>query len=395
MSTPPFVLILTAPPAGAFAIDHDVAGLRTALRLALGAQAAGATALHLGPGVEPLAGALLDARRSLEISTEPPPDDVITIEVAAHVVVHRGLFGPLVTAVADGRARAIGAGDAQVVARAPRSARSSEGPPVPFVFAPPFGFAPIAVATPRDARRAVSALLRSLRKTIDGWTSTHLNRHLSLAVTRVLVRTGLRPNQLSVAILFIGIASGLVAARGTDASLLVGAALLQTQSVLDGCDGELSRLTFRGSKLGEWLDTVGDDVSNYGFFAGASYGLYRLTERTPYLAVGAVILACGVFTSAVEYRYLYRIGSGDLLKYPLTAPAAEGAASDGGGLFERIRPLFKRDTFVLLTLIAAALHLLGPMLVIFGVGAIGIVIAVVKAELRMAGERRAAAPPRG
>jgi hypothetical protein len=56
-----------------------------------------------------------------------------------------------------------------------------------------------------------------------------------------------------------------------------------------------------------------------------------------------------------------------------------------------IRPLFKRDTFVLLTLLAAIGHVLGPMLVIFGAGALGIVIAVVKAELRMARERAAAA----
>ncbi len=393
MAGSPFVLVLLPPPEGAFGVTRSVAGLSTPLRLALTAQAAGARAVHLAAGAEGLASRLKDARLKLDVSTEPPPADVAVVEVAAHVVVHRGLFGPMVAALADGRARALGVGDARVFAHAAVLARSSEGPPVPFVFAPPFGFAPIAVSTPREARRAVSALLRSLRKTVDGWTSTHLNRYISLACTRVLVHTGIRPNQLSVGILFIGLASGLVASRGDQTSLVIGAALLKTQSVLDGCDGELSRLTFRGSRLGEWLDTIGDDLSNYGFFGGAGYGLWRATGWTPYLAIGALIVASGVITSAIEYRYLLRIGSGDLLQYPLTVggPGADGPPPTlAAKAFGLLRPLFKRDTFVLLTLLAAIAHVLGPMLVIFGAGAIGIVVAVIKAELRMARERAAA-----
>lgn len=399
MPTPaPFVLLLLPPPAASeegSGLARRVAGVTTPLRLALTAQAAGARAVHLAPGAESLAASLEDPRRSLPFTTAPPPDDVVVVEVAAHVVVHRGLFGPLVASVADGRARAIGAGDARVLARAPAigegGVRASEGPPVPFVFAPPFGFAPIGVSSPREARRAVSALLHSLRKTADGWTSTHLNRYISLACTRLLVRTGIRPNQLSVGILFIGLASGLVAARGDQRALVIGAALLKAQSVLDGCDGELSRLTFRGSRLGEWLDTIGDDLSNYGFFAGASYGLYRATGWVPYLIIGAIIVSCGLLTSGLEYRYLLKIGSGDLLKYPLGLGDEGGAAETGlarvGAL---IRPLFKRDTFVLLTLLAAIAHLLGPMLAVFAAGAIGITVAVIKAELRMARERRGA-----
>jgi CDP-L-myo-inositol myo-inositolphosphotransferase len=316
------------------------------------------------------------------------------------VVVHRGLFAPLVASVVDGRARSIGTGDARVEARpAPvgaDGARTSGGPPVPFVFAPAFGFAPIAASSRREASRAVSALLHSLRKTADGWTSTHLNRYISLACTRLLVNTGVRPNPLSVGILFIGLASGLVATRGTYAALVLGAALLQTQSVLDGCDGELSRLTFRGSRLGEWLDTIGDDLSNYGFFGGAAYGLFRATGWAPYLAIGAIIVASGLLTSAIEYRYLLKIGSGDLLKYPLGLGDDGGAAETGlarvGAL---VRPLFKRDTFVFLTLLAAVANLLGPMLAIFAAGAIGIVVAVLKAELRMARERAAEARANG
>jgi CDP-L-myo-inositol myo-inositolphosphotransferase len=162
--------------------------------------------------------------------------------------------------------------------------------------------------------------------------------------------------------------------------------------VLDGCDGEMSRLTFRGSHMGEWLDTVGDDLTNYGFFGGAAWGLYTTTGQVAYLAIGALTIFCGLVGSGLEYRYLVKIGSGDLLKYPLGVGKAPGGDSGApksslAKVFDAIAPLFKRDTFVFLTLLGAIAGALGPLLAIFAVGALGVLIAVLKAELRMARER--------
>jgi len=107
------------------------------------------------------------------------------------------------------------------------------------------------------------------------------------------------------------------------------------------------------------------------------------------LIVGGVIVSCGLVASGLEYRYLAKIGSGDLLKYPLGLADEGGKPSTVmGQIAAGIRPLFKRDSFVFMTFIAAALGLLGPMLAIFAFGAIGIVIAVIKAELRMAREQQ-------
>ena len=169
--------------------------------------------------------------------------------------------------------------------------------------------------------------------------------------------------------------------------------------MLDGCDGEMSRLTFRGSRTGEWLDTVGDDLTNYGFFAGAAWGLYSVSGSLAYLVLGGVTVLSGLVGSGLEYRYLIRIGSGDLLEYPLGIGKAPGpATSEAQGAsrnrrsalaraLDAISPLFKRDTFVFLTLVGAALGLLGPFLAVFAAGAIGVLIAVIKAEMRMASER--------
>ena len=355
--------------------ERKIAGLSTALRLALSAQAGGACRIEVAPDADDVASLLRDPRLKIPVRIGREPTDEspeLAVEIPWNAVVHRDLFKALAASGAAGTRRLL---------------------EQPFEFEPSFGFAPILVVDRPSASKAVGALLHSLRKTQDGWTSTYLNRYVSLFFTRALVRTGLRPNQVSVGILLFGAAGAYLASRGTYWTMLVGAFLFQMQSILDGCDGELSRVTYRGSHLGEWLDTVGDDLTNYGFFAGTAVGMYRASGWWPYLVAGAVTVGCGVVASAIEYRYLYRIGSGDLLKYPLGVGTAPSSSQHKKGPIARaldaIAPLFKRDTFVLMTFIGAVAGLLGPFLVVFACGGVGIVIAVFKAELRMARERRA------
>ena len=353
----PWVLVLD-PPNGDAA--RRVAGLTLALRLALDAQAGKATAVVVGPGV---ARSLFDdPRLGIPVLDAPPPGAAL-VRVPASFVVHRQLFKTLAeTTEAD--------------------ARDLAGAPFPLDL--PWSFEPIDVIDDASARRAERALFRALRKPQDGWTSRWLNRYVSLAISRVLIRTPLRPNQVSVGILAVGLLGAWLASRGGYLPVAVGAFLFQMQSILDGCDGEMSRVSYRGSLAGEWLDTVGDDLTNYGFFAGAAWGLHAATGQSLYLLAGAVTVACGLLASGIEYRYLIRIGSGDLLKYPIA-----GESETSQGLFAKIQPLFKRDTFVFVTFLAALAGALGPMLILFSLGGIGIVIGVLKAELRMARERRA------
>lgn len=356
-----------------------VGGLTVPLRLAICAARGGARAIHLIGDAGRLAPSLVDPRVTIPILVEPAPTDVTTIEVPADVVVHQAAFCALADAVTDGRARSLGNGDAQIVARPPETARTSHGPPAPLVFAPPFAFPPIRVTSFRSAMRATTALLRACRKAQDGWTSTYLNRHVSLNVTRLLLHLGVHPNHVSMLILGLGLASGVFAAQG---DFLLGAALLQAQSTLDGCDGELARMTYRQTKVGEWLDTIGDDLSNYAFFTGASFGMHQLTHQSVWLVLGAIIVGCGGLASAIEYRYLLRVGSGDLLVYPIAEGGQWGdwvkRAPLAGRIATSLQPLFKRDTFILITFIAAALGMLRGILVACALGAIAILIAVVR-----------------
>lgn len=248
-----------------------------------------------------------------------------------------------------------------------------------------------------EAKGATRALLQRLRKPQDGVVSRALNRRLSLAVTSVLCRTALRPNQLSVAILAVGAVGAWSAAQGTPGALALGGALFQAQSVLDGCDGELARLTFRGSRLGEWVDTVGDDLTNYAYFGAAALGLHRAGLGALPLAVGAVGVGAGLLASGIEYVYLARIGSGDLLKYPLgfgkDAGVSDDALAEATGikrLAGALRPMFKRDFFVFAAMLCAFLGARATLVMIglFAVGAVATLTAVLRSEW----SRRGVAP---
>jgi phosphatidylglycerophosphate synthase len=373
-------LLVIDPPLEAGSMGERILGLTVVLRLALTAQAAGARAVALtATGPADLRPLVADSRLKIPVIDEADRPSLAEFRIAR----------PTVRAPAN----AVVQKDTLVdLARRAHDGEVALSPDVATVRGGPFGFDPIFVSDRASAKNAERALLRSLRKPQDGWTSTYLNRRISLFLTRFLVRSPFTPNEVSVAILGVGLLGAYFASRGTYSEMLLGAFLFQMQSVLDGCDGEMSRLTFRGSRTGEWLDTIGDDLTNYAFFAGAAWGLFASTGQSVYLALGAVTVASGIVGSGLEYRYLIRIGSGDLLKYPLgigkaKAPNDARPASAIARALDAISPLFKRDTFVFLTLVGAALGWLGPFLFLAALGAAGVLAAVVGAELRMSKAR--------
>lgn len=206
------------------------------------------------------------------------------------------------------------------------------------------GFA-VRVSDRASARIARRSLLNSLRKPIDGFVSRHLNRHVSLAITPLLIRTGLRPNTFTVIFAIIGVASGVMALFGEYWWALVAAGLLfQAQSVLDGCDGEMARLTFRFSHLGQWLDSVGDDMTNYVFCLGLGLGQARVSGAIWLYVLAGLTFVVQWAASGINYRRMIVMGTGDLLAIPDTVTT--NTETRFGKFMGFMRVLSKRDVFV-------------------------------------------------
>lgn len=157
------------------------------------------------------------------------------------------------------------------------------------------------------AERVLCAQLRADSAASDGPLAHWIDRHISLRLSRWLVRhTRLRPNHITI----IGTSLGLLAATtlslGTYWAGVAGTLLFLCTTIVDGCDGEVARLTFRESAFGEKFDVITDNLVHVAIFAGLALGLYRQNPGGHYLALFAVLLGGFACDSAVTYFFLVR-----------------------------------------------------------------------------------------
>ena len=93
----------------------------------------------------------------------------------------------------------------------------------------------------------------------DGLVSRHLNRRLSRPVARLLAKSPMTPNQVTVVSLCVATGSLAAFAFGVP---IAGGLLAQAGSVIDGVDGDLARFAGRGTKFGSFFDAVVDRYSD-------------------------------------------------------------------------------------------------------------------------------------
>lgn len=141
--------------------------------------------------------------------------------------------------------------------------------------------------------------LRALDNPRDGWVDRHFNRHIARPLTVLLVRIAVTPNQITVASALIGMAAGLVIAQGGYWPPVLGALLLQVSAIFDDIDGSLARLTGNSSAWGEWLDVVGDTLTQLSVFAGIAVAVSREAGPAALEVAGALLLSGAVLSFAL------------------------------------------------------------------------------------------------
>jgi hypothetical protein len=122
------------------------------------------------------------------------------------------------------------------------------------------------VDTPEALRHTEAVLFDRLGKPTDGVVSRHFNRKVSRRLSRLLVRTPLTPNHISLMTLGVSLLAAWCVAQPAYLWLAAGGLLFQLASIVDGCDGEVAKLKYLGSRSGEWIDTIADNISYVVFF---------------------------------------------------------------------------------------------------------------------------------
>jgi phosphatidylglycerophosphate synthase len=217
-----------------------------------------------------------------------------------------------------------------------------------------------------ERRAARWALVRSTAKASDGIVSRHLNRRLSGALTFLLLDTCLTPNAFTVVPLLLGLGAGWALVQGTHATCVLGALLYHLSSTFDGTDGELARLKFLGSRRGEWLDSVCDQIANLTFVATLPIGLLRRQPDDVVTRWLAVVVFSGLVTLVPTLFLASRRHSSAANMSSLGRSLHDGPRRSFGAHLVRLGgPVLRRDFyaffFFLLALIGAEAAILPLM----------------------------------
>lgn len=117
-----------------------------------------------------------------------------------------------------------------------------------------------------------------MSKPQDGFVSRFLNRPVSRRITRVLLKFPIHPTTWTISSFVLPLVASLFLVRGDYVGIVIGAAIFQLFSIVDGCDGEIARAKDLESKFGERLDSFCDFLASLLYVLALGWGLHRSSE---------------------------------------------------------------------------------------------------------------------
>lgn len=228
----------------------------------------------------------------------------------------------------------------------------------------------IRVENEATRRRAEDGIFADLLRGDLGVIARHINKKISFRITRhLLCKTPVTPNQVTLGAAVIGLLGCVLIARGTYPATVAGFVLAQVQSVLDGCDGELARVRFQQTAIGEWLDTLVDDFLNLSLVASMGIAFWRADHSLVAAIASGGGCAMLLVYNVISYRELVRQGvGGELLNIRwrlargmnMKSLMTEGAtsAAPAPAATRAVLALGRRDVFIFSWMVLAAVKLL-------------------------------------
>lgn len=200
--------------------------------------------------------------------------------------------------------------------------------------------------TPAERKAAKKLLLKILGKpTEDSPVSTYIYRPLSKPLTVAILPTPITPNQVSYFVGILGLLGCYLVALPGQSTMIWGAFLVFVAGVIDGVDGELSRLRLTSSWFGAWLDTVVDEITSIAFFVAIGYHTYTHHPEPWIAATIAIGLVLYVFTVyAIYFFCVVVLKSGGSQYYQGDLEIADGP--EGVYLRPRVKPPSNRPAWM-------------------------------------------------
>jgi phosphatidylglycerophosphate synthase len=190
----------------------------------------------------------------------------------------------------------------------------------------------------------------------------------------VLTRTPIRPNHVTLFCFALAVTGGIVIGQGGWLAGVIGMLLVNLGSIIDGVDGELARLKYRFSRLGQWMDTLADDFGNIAYVTGLAFSL-RAAGVAWAMPIAVTALACFVITQTTQYVLITTVyKSGDLAAIPWAFQSHEFLSARPTGVVAWVKAtvpkMLKRDFALTMFVVFALIGRLDAILLVFSAGAI-------------------------
>lgn len=225
---------------------------------------------------------------------------------------------------------------------------------------------PLRLTRMEDAETVADRLLVELTRPVTqvGVVRASLYSLLSLRLTRQLAIRGVSSNQLSTFSLILGLCGGALAAFFGGNGLIAASLAFLLVTLLDRSDGDLARLQHDSSMLGEWLDTLADDLAVLAFVIGVSWNLFLVTGAAWPLWLGSFASAATIAVFGMIYARV-RLVTGSVRRSHYRWEISRRIDTLTGWravVMRGLRMALKRDVFAIVLCLLAIMQLQAPLL---------------------------------
>jgi phosphatidylglycerophosphate synthase len=132
----------------------------------------------------------------------------------------------------------------------------------------------------------------------------YLNRPLAGLIVKLVYNTRIKPDQITVVSLFIGLIGAFFYSLGEYRYFIIGGILFQASSIIDGADGMLARARGETSRYGAFLDLMFDRILDFVTLFAMSLGVYTYYDSIVLLIVG--LAGAGFYLLQINIFYLIK-----------------------------------------------------------------------------------------
>jgi Phosphatidylglycerophosphate synthase len=147
---------------------------------------------------------------------------------------------------------------------------------------------------------------KSLKSDIsDELINTYLLRPVAGLIVWALYHTPVTANQVTIASTFAGLVAAFFYLKGTSEAFIIAGMLITLKDLLDSADGQLARAKQQYSRVGRFLDSIGDFVVDAAVFSAIGWILYQLSDNW-WMLLLALLGLVGI-SLRVSYHVFYQV----------------------------------------------------------------------------------------